>query len=190
MKPARLFIDFGGMARLRPIEDDGWSLYWRSDFGDTAIALVWPNAVEIAAIARREWRHIVINADGSIRARRLDRAGLQGLLRRLLRFTDREFALKAIEDWELELNGPEAEALGMSLSGALPIGEVEMIYGEYALMHISAGWGLVGYNRDVDAAVGVAFRPDSVYANYTHGKKAIFLVASRDGQVEVVEAPE
>jgi hypothetical protein len=96
--------------------------------------------------------------------------------------------LKVIEDLELELMGPEAERLG--LSGAFPIGEVMMIYGEYTLAYIQdAGWGLVGYNRDVDAAVGVAFKEDGVFAQYTVGKKAVLLAASRDGKVEVVEAP-
>jgi hypothetical protein len=187
MKPARLFIEFGGLAKLRPILYDAWSLYWQSDFGDTAIIFACPDMVEIAIAPKKgKRRHITIYATGSMREEDLDKQSLLDLLR----FTDREFTLKAIEDLGIELTGSEADRLGLSLSGALPAAEVEMIYGEYTLAYIQdAGWALVGYNRDVDAAVGLAIREDGVYAHYTHGKKAIFLIVSHDGWAEVVEAP-
>jgi hypothetical protein len=189
MRAVKLSLS-AGLARLRPVGQEAWSLYWLSGSSLTIIA-VRPRAAEAAIAARSaKWRHVVIDeygpADGPTIDEPLDKPSLLDLLR----FTDYEVAFDAVQSLDLELTASEADRLATSLrlpAAELPIAEVPMVKGEYTLAHLGAGWALVGYNKGAGTAVGVAFRPDAVYAMSTRGKRATYLAAARDGRVEIVE---
>jgi hypothetical protein len=82
MKAVKLHINFGGLARLRPVGRAAWSLYWSSDFGDAGIIVVWPDTVEVVLVSKRaQWRHVIIDINGAARTEPLDKPSLLDLLR-------------------------------------------------------------------------------------------------------------
>jgi hypothetical protein len=129
-------------------------------------------------MAKGEWQHIVVGTDGSTRVSRLDKQDVLVYLR----LTDREFMTRTIK--EMGLEEPETE-----IEDPAEPAEIEMMYGEYSISRIAAGWVILGYNVFAKAVVSIVFREDGVYATYTKTGGAVLLTFSREGKVEVVEAP-